>query len=66
MIITINNEIKTVENNTTIQDIVISSNLTGKGMAIALNGRIIRRDAWATTHIGDGDNITIIRAAYGG
>lgn len=66
MIVTINNEIKTIDNKTTIDKLVFSLNISEKGMAIAVNGHIIRRQAWETTHIEDGDNITIIHAAYGG
>jgi sulfur carrier protein len=37
-----------------------------KGFAIALNGAVVRRDAWATTALNDGDRIEIIRAMQGG
>lgn len=37
-----------------------------KGFAIALNGAVVRRDAWAATALRDGDRIEIIRAMQGG
>lgn len=37
-----------------------------KGFAIALNGAVVRRDAWATTALHEGDRIEIIRAMQGG
>ena len=37
-----------------------------KGFAVALNGAVIRRDAWATTVLQDGDRVEIIRAMQGG
>ena len=37
-----------------------------KGFAIALNGAVVRRDAWADTMLRDGDRIEIIRAMQGG
>jgi sulfur carrier protein len=37
-----------------------------KGFAIALNGAVVRRDAWASTPLADGDRIEIIRAMQGG
>ena len=37
-----------------------------KGFAIALNGAVVRRDAWAATSLADGDRIEIIRAMQGG
>jgi sulfur carrier protein len=37
-----------------------------KGFAIALNGVVVRRDAWGQTALADGDRIEIIRAMQGG
>ena len=37
-----------------------------KGFAIALNGAVVRRDAWAATVLNDGDRVEIIRAMQGG
>ena len=37
-----------------------------KGVAIALNGVVVRRNAWATTALRDGDRVEIIRAMQGG
>lgn len=37
-----------------------------KGFAIALNGAVVRRDAWATTALHEGDRIEIIRVMQGG
>ena len=36
------------------------------GFAIALNGAVVRRDAWAATPVRDGDAVEIIRAMQGG
>jgi sulfur carrier protein len=37
-----------------------------KGFAIALNGVVVRREAWAATALNDGDRVEIIRAMQGG
>lgn len=37
-----------------------------RGYAIALNGAIVRRDAWARTLVNEGDRIEIVRAMQGG
>ena len=37
-----------------------------KGFAIALNGAVVRRDAWAATALNEGDRVEIIRAMQGG
>lgn len=36
------------------------------GIAIALNGRVIRKSEWAETPLSDGDRIEIVRAMQGG
>ena len=37
-----------------------------QGFAIALNGDVVRRDAWTATGLHDGDQVEIIRAVQGG
>lgn len=37
-----------------------------RGFAISLNGTIVRRAAWPTTAVHDGDAVEIIRAMAGG
>ena len=37
-----------------------------RGFAIALNGAVVRRDAWANTVLNEGDRVEIIRAMQGG
>ncbi|MBX9932544.1 MAG: sulfur carrier protein ThiS [Methylobacterium sp.] len=37
-----------------------------QGIAIALNGRVVRRRDWAETTLVDGDRVEIVRAMQGG
>jgi sulfur carrier protein len=37
-----------------------------RGCAISLNGAVVRRAAWPTTTVRDGDAVEIIRAMSGG
>jgi sulfur carrier protein len=37
-----------------------------RGFAISLNGAVVRRAAWPTTALRDGDAVEIIRAMSGG
>lgn len=37
-----------------------------QGVAIALNGRVLRRRDWGDTPISEGDRIEIVRAMQGG
>lgn len=49
---------------------VIEADETGiesaQGVAIALNGRVLRRRDWGDTPITEGDRIEIVRAMQGG
>jgi sulfur carrier protein len=37
-----------------------------RGIAVALNGSVIPRNAWADTELKPGDNVEIVRARQGG
>jgi sulfur carrier protein len=37
-----------------------------RGVAVALNGRVVTRSAWATTTLADGDDVEVVRAMQGG
>ncbi|HML12450.1 MAG TPA: sulfur carrier protein ThiS [Xanthobacteraceae bacterium] len=38
----------------------------GRGVAVAVNGAVVRRAAWATTALNPGDAVEIVRAMQGG
>ena len=38
----------------------------GRGVAVALNGAVVRRADWATTALHPGDTVEIVRAMQGG
>src|SRR5262249_34070686 len=51
----------------TISELLASRELpAARGVAVALNGRVVPRDAWATTILHDGDAVEIVRAMQGG
>lgn len=37
-----------------------------KGVAVALNGTVVRKQLWATTVLSEGDKLEIVRAMAGG
>jgi sulfur carrier protein len=37
-----------------------------RGVAVALNGRVVPRSDWATTPLRNGDTVEIVRAMQGG
>lgn len=50
----------------TVADLAKSKSIPAKGTAIAINGRVIKSENWAVTHLDENDSIMIISAAYGG
>ena len=38
----------------------------GRGVAVAVNGALVRRADWATTALNPGDTVEIVRAMQGG
>ena len=38
----------------------------GPGIAVALNGEVVPRGAWATTGLGDNDRLEVLGASQGG
>ena len=40
--------------------------LPREGVAIALNGRVVRKKEWAGTPLAEGDRVEIVRAMQGG
>jgi sulfur carrier protein len=38
----------------------------GRGIAVAVNGEVVPRSAWATTTVAAGDQVEVLTAAQGG
>jgi len=53
---------------TTISELLLARELAPdmRGVAIALNGRVVPRAAWTTTPLREGDEVEIVRAMQGG
>lgn len=68
MKITLNNKTVELAHGATadLATLLSSQGLPEKGIAVALNGTLVRRDAWSTTILNDGDKLTVIRAVCGG
>lgn len=65
MKINVNN--KPVETEATnIQSLAVQLSLPEKGVAMALNMKMVRQADWEATPIAENDNIIIIKAACGG
>ncbi|MFI3282099.1 MAG: sulfur carrier protein ThiS [Rikenellaceae bacterium] len=65
MNIILNNQSHEV-NSSTIQDLILEMSLETKGVAIALNNKVIPKANWDATPINEGDKIVIVSAVFGG
>lgn len=50
----------------TVTALLDSLNINAPQVAVAINGEVLPRDAWARTAIRDGDAVEIVRAVGGG
>jgi len=67
MKIKVNNELRDIVVGTTLAELLASEGVADKGgLAVAVNGRVVRRPNWAGRILEEGDNLLIIKAAYGG
>jgi len=67
MTVFINNEQRDVSNLKTLSELLESINLNvAKGVAIAVNNRVIAKGEWSNALLKENDKITIIRATQGG
>lgn len=66
MEIIINDQKREVTENASLALVLEELNIPSKGTAVALNGKIAKRESWGETILKPSDNIVIISAAYGG
>ena len=65
MNIKINNQ-ETEVKAASLQELATEISLPEKGVAVAVNNRMVTRADWNQTAINDGDNIVVIKAVCGG
>lgn len=67
MIVTFNNRPVTLPDHATLAQLLEKEGLLQKGgMAVAVEGRIVRKPEWASRELQSGDQIMAVFAAYGG
>lgn len=49
-----------------INQLVAEMQLPERGVALAVNNRVVPRTSWADTPVNEDDRITVIKAAFGG
>ena len=67
MNIYLNNNSLSIEYNTSLYDVLEANNLSGKkGIAVAVNNKVVRKDDWKSHPLSENDNILVISATKGG
>lgn len=49
-----------------VAELIVDMAIEPKGVAVAINGEVIRRGEWPSTSIHDGDVVEIVNAVAGG
>lgn len=66
MEIRLNGEIRTIDSETTVADLVQALDLQGKRIAVEINETLIPRSSFAKHTLNEGDEMEIVQAIGGG
>ncbi len=66
MTVIVNGEIRTIEEGTTMQQLLQQLNLEGKVMAAAVNMNIVKQNVWDQHILNDGDKLELLDFVGGG
>ena len=68
MMIVLNGEPREAPTGTTLAELIAVAGIEPdrSGIAVAVNGEVVPRSAWATTPVADGSRIEILQAVAGG
>ncbi len=64
--ITINGKPGQIDRSQTVTELLLTLNVRPEQVAVAVNGQVIARGAWAGTTVEEGDAVEIVRAVGGG
>jgi sulfur carrier protein len=64
--LTVNGEHRTLTGPASVADLVTELTRHEKGVAVAVNGEVVPRSAWARTGLSKGDAVEILTAVQGG
>jgi len=66
MTVLVNGERRELDGAVTVAEIVRTFTDEERGVAVALDGEVVPRREWATTLVGDGRRVEVLRAVQGG
>lgn len=50
----------------TLAELVRLENMETRGIAVAVNNKVVRKAVWDATLLSEGDRLTVIKIAFGG
>lgn len=66
MKITVNSKEIETPDNITVAELIALLGETTQGIAVAVDSKVVKKDQWAARRLQTGDNVMLIKAAYGG
>ncbi|BDD12373.1 hypothetical protein FUAX_48050 (plasmid) [Fulvitalea axinellae] len=66
MRIHVNNKAREVKDEKNVHDLLEELEVPKQGTAVAINNRVVPKDAWLSTLLAEDDKVTLIRATQGG
>lgn len=66
MKVLVNNKEREINQESSIKDLATEMQLPEKGIAIAVNNKMVTRTEWANHLLKEGDTVVVIKAACGG
>jgi sulfur carrier protein len=66
MTITVNGQARDLPDGATAAEAVELLTTAASGIAVAVNGQVVRRAAWDSTTLADGDQVEVLTAVQGG
>ena len=68
MIVFVNGTEKELREHAIVSDAVatVRSDISGRGIAVAVNGAVVPRGSWAETELKDSDRVEVLTAVAGG
>ena len=64
--VSLNGESTTVQENSSLNDLLVEAKISLKGIAVAVNQNIVSKQQWGATTLVDQDQLLIIKATQGG
>ena len=64
--VTLNGESRELGEAATVADAVAAAGAPERGVAVAVDGEVVPRGAWAQTPLGDGQRVEVLQAVQGG